>query len=206
MGQPTAAAAEPVRDTADQLDCQDFDVAADDQILQSRAEALAELVSDDSSAETTEMLFFELLGVRFGIRLSEVHEVIPTQQYAEIPGAPSWVAGVTHCQGSIVVLVDAKQFLGITGAGIADRRHLLVIGGRIPEFGILVDRAHEVRSVATSDLVVAEGAATSNSAPSVSSMLPDATQIVDAERLLSTLSAAFGALAPTAQSTLSEVN
>lgn len=167
---------------------------ADEAILLRRALELAKAKDTGTADSTEEILVFDLRQRHFCARLAEVFQIVPLAHITKLPNSPKWVAGITHFQGNILILVDVSDFVGVVGDGISDRRYLIVVGDQRPEFGILVDRADEVRHVDTRLIVRAQG-----DDQIIPALVPGVGELVDMAKLVEAMVTSLESLVPSNQ-------
>src|SRR5690349_18958779 len=65
-----------------------------------------------SRDETSRVLIFRMGHERFGIPLSDVHEVLDAQPIQRLPDASGAVLGVTSIRGALTTVYDVRPLLG----------------------------------------------------------------------------------------------
>ena len=68
-----------------------------------------------SRDETSRVLIFRMGRERFGISLSDVHEVLDTQPIQRVPDASATVLGVTSIRGALTTVYDVRSLLSAGG-------------------------------------------------------------------------------------------
>lgn len=63
---------------------------------------------------TVWLVLFELLGETWGIRFSDIQEILSTQKITPVPKAPPFVTGLTHKRGKIITVIDLDLLAGET--------------------------------------------------------------------------------------------
>ena len=58
------------------------------------------------------LVLFELLGETWGIRFSDIQEVLSTKKITPVPKAPFFVVGLTHKRGKIITVIDLDLLAG----------------------------------------------------------------------------------------------
>lgn len=80
---------------------------------------------------------------RFGLPLAQVQEIFELSGPAiAVPGAPPWVAGMVSHHGHVVLLVQARQFLG---EELAPGRQAIMLRISGDSVGLVVDEVEVVR-------------------------------------------------------------
>lgn len=83
----------------------------------------------------------------YAIPLRYVGGVFPVQSITPVPGMPDVLAGVTNVRGAIIPLLDARVILELSRAGAGALPFGIVLRHGDHEFGVLVDRPPEIRTV-----------------------------------------------------------
>jgi chemotaxis signal transduction protein len=61
---------------------------------------------------TVWLVLFELLGETWGIRFSDIQEILSTKKITPVPKSPFFVAGLTHKRGEIITVIDLDLLAG----------------------------------------------------------------------------------------------
>jgi purine-binding chemotaxis protein CheW len=110
-------------------------------ILKSRAAELAR-ESDMRPGEGPflELLEFGLGRERYAIEARHVREIARVRDVTPVPGVPKFILGVMNIRGQILSVIDLRQFLNVSNAGIGDSRSkAIVVAGDGIEFAIIAD-------------------------------------------------------------------
>lgn len=106
-------------------------------------------------ASTDQYIVFELGSEDFGIKITEVQEIIKPQEVTTLPQSADFIEGIINLRGEIIIIIDLRKRLGFTTDEKGDSRILIVnINGQ--GIGFVVDDASEVISI--SDDVISETA------------------------------------------------
>jgi len=62
--------------------------------------------------KTVWLVLFELLGETWGIRFSDIQEILETKEITPVPKAPSFISGITHKRGKIITVLDLGLLVG----------------------------------------------------------------------------------------------
>lgn len=95
-------------------------------ILVQRASRFAEREDEEVEA-SLEVLCFAVGGERYAVRMTEVIVVLETSGIAPLPGTPKKVLGALAARGDVVVVLDLRQHLGLTGGGMSDLSRVVVV-------------------------------------------------------------------------------
>jgi purine-binding chemotaxis protein CheW len=129
--------------------------AAVAKILARRAEVLAEAPPDQVTGETLKLLVFRLGNERYGIEVSNVHEIYPLEHLTRVPRTPAFAAGVFSARGRILSVIDLQAFFDLTAVSKA-AEHTKIIGvannyltsdPAYLEVGILADEVADVITI-----------------------------------------------------------
>jgi purine-binding chemotaxis protein CheW len=88
-----------------------------------------------------------------------VVEVRRLTDLTPLPGAPPHTVGVVNVRGEILVVFDLRPLLGRARTELTPQARVLVLGGGKAEFGLLVDRADEVRPLPADEVLPPAGRA-----------------------------------------------
>lgn len=80
------------------------------QILRDRAVRLSRPV-EEAPSDLTRVVVFKLGNEMYGLEVVHVVEIFRPESITLVPGAPSYITGVTNLRGEIVTVVDLKAFL-----------------------------------------------------------------------------------------------
>jgi len=64
--------------------------------------------------KTLWLLLFELLGETWGIRFSDIQEILETKEITPVPKTPPFITGITHKRGKIITVIDLGFLAGET--------------------------------------------------------------------------------------------
>lgn len=96
------------------------------------------------------ILVFQVADRRYGVGVSAVREILPTQQATRIPGASYEVAGLINVRGQLVPLVDGRRALGHAPSEGSGTIVLCEVGEQY--VGLTVDEVIDLLTVAPEDL------------------------------------------------------
>jgi purine-binding chemotaxis protein CheW len=105
---------------------------------------------------------------------------------APLPRSPAIVEGVINVRGTLVPVLDIRKRFGLPASEVAPSNHLILAeaGGR--KVALRVDRAHELVTVDSRDIVPADASIAGEGVVSGMARLPDGVLVIhDLERFLS---------------------
>ena len=153
-------------------------------ILAQRAAKLAQPRIPDSTADTYQVVTFQLGSETCALDAELVLNVFRLGGLALLPGAPAAVHGVTMWRGEVLTLLDLRGLLGISTAALTDLGRVIVVGRTRAAFGFLADSVHGVRVIGR-DEVHASRAPAGTRAGLVKGITSDALLVLDGEEVLS---------------------
>ena len=86
---------------------------------------------------TVWLVLFELLGETWGIRFSDIQEILSTKKITPVPKAPSFVAGLTHKRGGIITVIDLDLLAGETPRESKEIR-IIHLKSAVLDIGLLI--------------------------------------------------------------------
>ncbi len=90
---------------------------------------------------------FTVGGVNYGVPVDQVREVRDMQSVTPVPGAPSYVKGVTNLRGQIITVIDLRKRLELADNGKGGEK-IIVIEMDNLAVGVVVDSVTEVSTIA----------------------------------------------------------
>ena len=94
---------------------------------------------------------FTVGDVNYGVPVEQVREVRNMQKVTHVPGAPSYVEGVTNLRGQIITVIDLKKRLNLPQNENGGEKIVVVELGKVA-VGIVVDTVTEVSTIKSSDI------------------------------------------------------
>jgi purine-binding chemotaxis protein CheW len=99
-------------------------------------------------AERQQFCTFFLDGLRFGVDVEKVQEVVPFQEMTRVPLAPPTVRGLLNLRGQIVTGIDLRRRLDLPERPADNLPLNVVLRGEDSPVSFLVDEVGEVIEVA----------------------------------------------------------
>jgi twitching motility protein PilI len=109
--------------------------------LEQRAKAvIAARAGSETTSEEWIGVAFRIGAQTFVASRADVREVLPAPEHVtRVPGAKTWLRGITNVRGQLLTVVDLKAFLG-AGTTSTDRRaRMLFLASREVPSAVLVD-------------------------------------------------------------------
>lgn len=95
---------------------------------------------------------FTLDNVNYGVPVEQVREVRDIQAVTPVPGAPSYIEGVTNLRGQIISVVDLRKRLGLAEGGGGAGGKIMIIDLEKSAVGVVVDSVTEVSTIKETDV------------------------------------------------------
>lgn len=91
------------------------------------------------------------VGYRVGTRrlastFDEVVEILPMPQITPVPGAQSWMLGVGNVRGSLLPIVDLKQFLEAERTVLHETQRVLIVRQPDGDVAVTIDELYGQRT------------------------------------------------------------
>src|SRR3954464_7253420 len=99
-------------------------------------------------AERRQFCSFFLDGLRFGVDVQKVQEVVPYQEMTRVPLAPPTVCGLLNLRGQVVTGIDLRRRLELADRPATLLPSNVVLRGEDSPVSFLVDDIGEVLEVA----------------------------------------------------------
>ena len=99
-------------------------------------------------AQQQQFCTFFLDGLRFGVDVQKVQEVVPYQEMTRVPLAPLTVAGLLNLRGQIVTGINLRRRLELPEPALGTQPVNVVLRGEDSPVSFLVDEIGEVIEVA----------------------------------------------------------
>lgn len=129
------------------------------EIWAKRAYELAEEPPPVVVGQTLDLLVFWLGGERYGVEVTNVHEIYPLEQLTPVPRTPDFVAGVFSARGRILSVVDLRAFMGLPALKLTEQTKIIVVTNTDAgsdtaylELGILADEVTDVTTIFEEDI------------------------------------------------------
>lgn len=120
-------------------------------ILAQRAKALAKVHELRSvRLRGNEIVIVESGGLRLGIPIASLREIVPCGDVTELPGVPSWMLGIVQLRGELLCVVDVGRWWNLPGA--TKHAYVVLIEGPQGFLGVVAESVVEVRGIEADDV------------------------------------------------------
>lgn len=109
------------------------------QILQARAQVLAQPHAVDATEERDTILLFRLGTDRFSLPATAARSVQPLDRYTPLPATPSWLLGLLNVRGRLLAAIDLRPLLMIEPVPPRAGALLVIVNATDAEIGLLAD-------------------------------------------------------------------
>jgi len=101
-----------------------------------------EIVSSEIEPERTEVKEIEIIAFKvaneeYGVRVSELQEILRSQRITTVPRSPKYLKGVTFLRGRVLPVIDLKERLGLKGEMEKKQKIMVLLTPKEP-VGIIV--------------------------------------------------------------------
>jgi purine-binding chemotaxis protein CheW len=103
-----------------------------------------------------EFLVVIVEGGRYGIRPSEVREVVRAVALSELRGAPDVFEGVINLRGEVVPVIDTRVLLGMPTRPLRPQDHLVIVHAGERLLALRVDHAVDLVTFAPAEVVLTD--------------------------------------------------
>jgi purine-binding chemotaxis protein CheW len=93
------------------------------------------------------LVFFKRGQQRYGLPIEDILGVHSLDQFAPVPGAPSFLPGVIHWRGVLLTLLDLERLLDVPEAGLPDLRMCLVVEAADTRIAVVASEIEDIVSV-----------------------------------------------------------
>jgi purine-binding chemotaxis protein CheW len=110
---------------------------------------LTDSTNDDDGGEATEehVVIFRLADEYYALDIQTVQEIVRLPAITSIPGADTWVEGVTNLRGRVVPVIDLRRRCGVVASDPTVDTRIVVVNGSSGMVGLIVDAVTEVTRI-----------------------------------------------------------
>ncbi len=112
--------------------------------------------TNPASQMLDQFLTFFLGDEEYAISVLKVTEIIEAGALTRVPGAPSWIRGVTNLRGSVVPVVDLAVKFGLAPAVVTRRTCIVVVEIAAEDerllLGVMCDAVHQVLDIPAGEI------------------------------------------------------
>jgi purine-binding chemotaxis protein CheW len=110
---------------------------------------LTESTNDTAGSEATEehVVIFRLADEYYALDIQTVQEIVRMPAITSIPGADTWVEGVTNLRGRVVPVIDLRRRCGVEASDPTADTRIVVVSSSAGMVGLIVDAVTEVTRI-----------------------------------------------------------
>jgi len=105
-----------------------------------------------NGAEKQQIIVFKLDNRHYGASIEDIREITRPGEISIVPGAPSYILGITNRRGQVTTVIDLRTKLGMTSKPIDQHSRMLVVETKSNSKGIMVDAVEDVTMLPRSDI------------------------------------------------------
>jgi len=153
-------------------------------LLQERTKRLARAVSSgEPIGEHTEIVLFAIGEKSFAVEAKYVKTIQALEQLTFLPGLPQTIAGVTALSGEIYTVLNLEHLLEFeeTESG---KQMTIYLNHPIVKIALLIDRVLDYQFIPLKNIQKELAAEKQLDSPFIKGILPDATLLLDPEKIL----------------------
>ncbi len=110
----------------------------------SRTTNITPAEAGSEALERIQVCIFELSDRFFGLRISDVQEIMEKSPITPVPSTPNFLLGVINLRGDIVPIVDIRGILYLPFKDRTRESRIMILNINATRVGILVDAIKEV--------------------------------------------------------------
>lgn len=107
--------------------------------------------------ELVQIVIFDLANEKYGVRISDVYEIIRMLDITRVPRAEDFVEGVINLRGKIIPVIDLRKRFGFPVQIDKKQNRIIVVKVDDHTVGLIVDDVSEVLQVPSSSIEEVSG-------------------------------------------------
>ncbi|MBU1167852.1 chemotaxis protein CheW [Patescibacteria group bacterium] len=102
---------------------------------------------EQSEKELVQIIIFSLDNEEFGVKITDVKEIVKKPDITPVPDAPNFVEGIFNLRGQVVVVTSLEKRFDLKTEFKTSFKHVIILESGKNTFGILVDEVERVLRV-----------------------------------------------------------
>jgi purine-binding chemotaxis protein CheW len=99
----------------------------------------------DAQVQLEQFVVFVLDEAEYAVPILAVSEVVPSIEITPVPGAPTYILGLSNLRGKVVPVLDLEKKFQLSRSTETVRQHIMIAESEQNAlFGILVDQVEEI--------------------------------------------------------------
>ncbi len=114
---------------------------------QGQAVSVAAQTGLAATADSLQLVSFNLSEETYGIEITKIREIILMGQITQVPETPHYIKGLINLRSTVIPVIDLRSRFGLAEADLTDESRIMVLNVAGKEIGIVVDAVSEVLRV-----------------------------------------------------------
>lgn len=94
-----------------------------------------------------QIVAFSLGSELYGVDISKVREIIPSQKIVRVPRAPEFVEGIINLRGRVIPVLDLRKHFGLPRSQSAEDQRIILVEDEYDSIGVVVDAVSSVMQI-----------------------------------------------------------
>ncbi len=154
------------------------------QLLQARADALAQNPETVLTEQGSGLVVVKLGQEQYGVPIEHVQEIRPMGQVTRVPGTPSFYAGLTNLRGHLYPVLHLARYLDVSQAAPDASAKLILVSAGNLEIGLLADQVIGIRWLDASHIQPLLADASNPQRSLIAGVTEDLLSILDIDALI----------------------
>ncbi len=100
-----------------------------------------------ATADSMQLISFNLGEETYGIEITKIREIIRMGQITQVPETPHYIKGLINLRSTVIPVIDLRSRFGLTEGELTDDSRIMVLNVGTRTIGIVVDAVSEVLRV-----------------------------------------------------------
>jgi purine-binding chemotaxis protein CheW len=130
----------------------DLDPIASQQLLEARAQVLAQPPQAAAQAQGQGFVVLQLGKEKYGVPIQRVQEIRTVSHLTRVPSTPSFYTGLVNLRGHLYPVLDLQSYLGLTTQETTQKSKLVLVSAQGLDVCILADQVLGIQWVTESEI------------------------------------------------------
>lgn len=108
--------------------------------------------AEAADLQTFQVLVFELGHERYGLRITDIIEIVGPGRIFPVPSTPAYISGVINLRGNIVCVVDPMRKMALGAVTPGEETRAILVKYEKTSVGLLIDRIVDVVDIREKDV------------------------------------------------------
>ncbi len=100
-----------------------------------------------ATADSMQLISFNLSEETYGIEITKIREIIRMGQITQVPETPHYIKGLINLRSTVIPVIDLRARFGLAEGELTDDSRIMVLNVGTRTIGIVVDAVSEVLRV-----------------------------------------------------------